>query len=238
MTTVSDRTLKLIKQKHIEPISKRRLIVYWALLWSLVALFIIMGSLVISIVFYGILDNDWGIFTQAGLDFAGDLVQNAPLFIFLCALICVLIASTLARSTKQGYHFRRRFLIGISLGLSLLLGFLIQLFGIGTQIDMIADEKIPSYTSVQQRELNLWKNPAHGLLAGEIESIENNTLKLRDLSGNLWTVAIPSNINPVELMNICKNIKIVGTQQDNETFLSKEIHPWTSKFYNCLSLIK
>lgn len=239
MAQVSQKTIDFIKDKHVQPISCRLLRLRWLVLWLLIVLCVLIGSSIFSILAFGLLDYDWDIFLPLGLTFIVELLADMPLLWILCALIFVLIASFIFRVTRQGYHYQKRKLVIASLGLSVILGGCLQIAGLGTTLDRLADKDVLNYKSVPDRELELWEKPEHGLLAGEIMYFDDHHASLKSPSGEIWTVSLPENTDITGMTSSnCRNVKIIGTPGSEKTFIAKKIYLWKSKFYNCLNPAK
>jgi len=215
---ISDKTLNLITRKKITPIPKWEFIAKnWALWTALIACLILL-VLGFSLSIFGIVDNI--------------IVPYLWLFI---AVIFLAISYFLFEKTKGAYHFPKWQIILSIIVIGLIIGSAFFKMGLASRLDQRLDS-LPYYRQMVPMKVTAWSNPSSGYLSGTISKIiDDHSFELVDFSQKIWLISIENtSIRGRVSLEIGTEIKIIGTQSNDNTFIATEIRPWTGMSQNIM----
>ncbi len=199
--------------------------------WVLSGLLLVIGAMVISAAWYSLFDNDWDAYAHVGANPLISLLQNVPYFLIAIALVLFGLVFLIFRKTREGYHYAAGAIIVGTIIIGLVAGAMLFGVGAGEHVEHLASTYIPYYHGAEERQAELWMNPADGLLAGTINQINSSTqFVLTDLAGTQWIVAASGTRweSGARLFQ-GSTIKLVGSlSTGTATFIAKEIRPWFS----------
>ncbi len=161
-------------------------------------------------------------------NFITSIVMFLPYFWLLSLGIFAFVAYYNWRCTRQGYRFRRRWILLGSVGLSIFFGSVFHVFGMGNQVDRIMAKAMPFYDESKHKTRNeLWLRPEIGLIMGEVQSMDSakGEMVIKDEQGKIW------NIDERAMMPIKKGaeikkgkiVKVIGKKNGENDFVAKEI---------------
>ncbi|HOI59872.1 MAG TPA: hypothetical protein PKU93_00950 [Candidatus Pacearchaeota archaeon] len=221
MTNLDKQILDQIKD--LKPIAKWKFLFKNYLIWSLGILFLIFSSFACALLLYLVINNDWEHSKLIAGSFWDYWIASFPHIWFVFTVVFLIISYQNFKHTEKGYRIRHRKLITINILTILFLAFVFCSFGLGNAIDAIDLEQSKIFN---QRKV-LWINPDKGFLAGEVIEKNEDSLKLIDFEGKLWTIdVIEANITPYTE----EGVKILGNQVSEDTFKAKEVLPWSRIF--------
>lgn len=217
-TNISDKTLNLIAKRKIKPIPKWEFIAKnWAL-WTTLILCLILLILGFALTIFGLIDN----------------IIIPYLWSFI-ALIFLVISYFLFEKTKGAYHFPKWQVILFIVLLGLTIGTAFFKMGFASRLDKSLDN-VPYYRQMVPQKIAAWSNPQLGYLSGTITKIiDKNSFELIDFSKKFWIISIENAIvrGRVSLI-IGQEIKLIGTQNNDNSFSADEIRPWTGMGQNMM----
>lgn len=208
-TNISDKALKLINQQQIKPIPKWEFVAKnWGLwLGFFVSLgFLILGS---SVSWFGVIDN----------------IITPYLWVFI-ALLFFGLSFILFFKTKKAYRFTRWQVVSLIGVVGLIAGGVLFVTGIASKIDRNLETSVPYYRQMVPMKMVVWNNPKSGYLSGVIISKNNNYFEIKDFNGKTWTVTGDPLVKGRVLMVVGEEIKLIGTQTDENIFRADEVRPW------------
>jgi hypothetical protein len=208
---ISDKALKLINQNLIKPIPKWDVVVKNWGLWfgSIISLIILIIG--IGITWFGLVDN----------------IIVPYLWIFI-AIIFSFFSYLFFEKTKKAYHYKKWQIIIFIITVGLIIGGILFKTGIANSIDKELEKKSTYYRQVVPVKVQTWTNPEAGYLSGTItEIIDDNNFKIKDFDGKTWTVNSQNTLikGRIQIEN-GQEIKLLGTQKDNNNFTVEEVRPW------------
>lgn len=211
---ISDKALKLINQNLIKPIPKWEFVVKNWGLWfgSIISLIILIVG--IGITWFGLVDN----------------IIVPYLWIFI-AIIFSFFSYLFFENTKKAYHYKKWQIIIFIIVIGIIIGGILFKTGVANSIDKELEKKSTYYRQVVPIKVQTWTNPEAGYLSGTIiEIIDDNNFKIKDFNGKTWTVNIQNALikGRIQIEN-GQEIKLLGTQKDNNNFTVEEVRPWSGQ---------
>jgi len=232
MTSVSEKVLKNIEKNHITPRPKWVFGLQNSVLWFLSVLLLLIGGLASSVVIYMIKDNDWGIYNNIDNSLFSFILLVFPYFWVVVLLGLIILANYNLKSTKKGYKYRLCTIGIFVLFISVLMGGILHMIGVGKMIDESFADRMPMYGQFVNKinhDNRMWMKPDQGLLAGMIISVDDeNNFKVSDFNDDVWR--IKGDKQTVFLgfdLGTNRGVKIVGeevTDQDALAFGEKAFH--------------
>ena len=230
MTKLSEQILVEIEKEHIVPTPRWHFLLKNYVFWGLFAVSVLLGSLAFSVIVH-IKDNgDWDLLSHAQGNLFVSAVMFLPYFWFVFLLTFASIAYYNWHHTRRGYLIKRRWIFLGSVASSIFLGGVFYAFGFGAKVDQLMAKSLPLYdNSKHEARKQLWQQPEHGMLMGEIVEIDENkdTIQIKDEQGNAWTIdnakgstKDKQNQNKKKKGNV---VKVVGEIKNGKEFVAKEI---------------
>lgn len=225
---VGENALANIKSKKIIPKSKWKCLLSSRLAWVFSFLFVLIGSLAFSVILYMILNNDWDLYKHLGDSLLEFVFATLPYFWIVVLLILGFLALYSSKFTEDGYRYKLATLIFIGLFLNIVFGGTFYALGMGELIDTRLQEDIPVYNYLSTNKEKMWTQPEKGVLSGEVISLEENNIAIKDYLGNVWDISLSSDIlvKGRYQLRIGMKIKIIGKMIEDSSFLASEIRPW------------
>ena len=230
--TLSSKILKKIKKGKIMPKPKWEFLLKNYVFWGAFLASILVGGLVASIAIFRIVNNDWNLAKKLGQHPVSFGFKTMPYFWLIILVIFIFIAYYNFKHTKKGYKFRLPITIISSILISVVLGF--AFFGIGTakQMEEKALRHFPQYRALYyDKEVDRWSQADKGVLAGEIKEINEISIEIESLNGDIWTILTDG--LPKEMTKGLHEeipIKIFGELVDENVFRAEKIGPWNGNF--------
>jgi len=224
---LSNKVISSINKEKIKPTSKWIFDARNILFWIVGIIFIIIGSISVSLIAYNLINQDWDIYTYYNKSFLGFVVATLPYLWIIILIFFIYFAYVNIRNSKKGYKYSPLIMIGIMLVLSIFFGLIINNFGISKAIDNYLGNNIKSYESVEMEKQSNWTNPDKGLFSGRIIAKNDNILEISDFNGKSWRVDIANaQIKGNVILDISEEIKIIGTIGSDGVILATQIRSW------------
>jgi len=229
MSKLSTNILEKIKDEHIAPIPRWKFLLKNYVKWVGFALFVLMGSISISVVIFMLTDHDWDIYQYLNKSFMEYLLLSLPYFWFLLLSAFIAFAWYDLEKTKTGYKYGFLKIGLVNILLSVVLGIIFFYAGLGIKMDKIFADNLPYYQNIHQYSRpGIWQNPERGLLVGQITDIaEDGSFHIKDPGDHGWLIDC---LKCILKGNIVKEngmiVKIIGKQISDQIFEASEIRPW------------
>jgi hypothetical protein len=213
---LSDKVLKKIEKKNITPKPRWIFTLQNVAVWFSSILFLLIGGLAFSVVIYMILESDWSLYANLNDSLWKFVILILPYFWLVILILLVVLANYNLKNTKGGYRYQLRTIVILVLLISLLLGGVFYLLGLGKKIDETFAEKMPIYErfiNKINRDKGMWMKPGRGLLAGVITSFEDGVMRISDFNNDVWVIRIDDKtvFRGIEA-DINHGIKMIGTE--------------------------
>jgi len=228
MKDLSTNILEKIKGEHIAPIPRWKFLLKNYGKWAAFALFVLLGSISISVVIFMLIDHDWDIYKYLDKSFWEYLLLSLPYFWFLLVSAFLVFAWHDLKKTKTGYKYGFIKIGFVSILLSIFFGIVFFYAGLGIKIDKIFADNLPYYQKIHQYSRpSIWRNPEKGLLIGRItKKIDDNNFRVEDPDKRSWIINCLNCIFKNRIANLEGMIvKIMGKKIDDNNFQALEIRP-------------
>ena len=221
---ISQIVLEKIKESGIKPISKNVFNFKRVLFWSLVGFAVLIGAVSFSITLSLLFNNDWYLYNKFGFGF---ILKSLPYFWVICLLVFTILGEFYYRKTLLGHRHRMMTIVGVYVVLTVIIGSILNLSGLGEIIEQSISQNVPVYNAVIFDKDGFWSQPEEGLLLGKIILIDGNLIKIVDTDSIIWDININNaSIDKQVKIEVGKIIKIIGIKKDNKTvFNAEEIYP-------------
>ena len=194
-----DNTDQTVSNKVLEKIGKvkPKAKVYFTLrnigMWGLATVSIIIGGLAISSMLFRVVNVPAVI--RPGMPPLPEVILLMPFIWILLFGLFGYLAYKEIRSTKKGYTYELSTLILSMLLASIVFGLVFYASGAGFLLDRAASRALPFHPDLEQLQRDHWLHPREGFLVGEVDSISNQSLQLRDPFEEVWTVEFASSVS-------------------------------------------
>lgn len=220
MTTVADTILKKIEQGEIEPVPVWTYTAKNLLFWSLWVLAVLIGSIAVSAMLFVLTHAPWALREVTHETTASFVFDLLPFFWVVALSLMIAFGLYNLRHTKSGYKYSLIIVILLNILLSIILGALLFLVGMG-EIAENATGKFPLHESIFEMQTNHWSNPINGLLAGEVIDISSDEdgeviLTLSAFDDQKWKINI-SDLSDEEIQEakIGNTIAVIGLNEQS-----------------------
>jgi hypothetical protein len=226
MTKLSESIIGKIKCEHIAPVPRWHFLFKGYAFWTFFTLSMILGSLSFSVIVHILNSGDLDIFNHLQGNIVTSAVMLLPYFWLLFLILFAVIAYINWKCTKQGYRFRRRWIVLGSVGLSMLFGSIFYALGMARETDILMARALPLYDkSKHDARMELWLQPENGLLVGKVTEVdeENNKLTIKDDGGKKWEIYDEQNFSEKRFIKKGKVVKVIGKKKSESEFSAREI---------------
>ena len=226
--SISDNVLKTIEENNIAPVARWKFVIRNIALWTLVVVSMLIGALAVGTLLHIIHNNDWDIYEYLGKTLFTYVTTVFPYLWLFAAALFLGLTYAIVRQTKTGYRYATLVFFAIILLVSVMLGTVFYLFGVGKCIDEALLHYIPAYTDLPHNEISIWNSPGLGLLSGTITEIVNdNVFVLEDFSHNEWVIIEDdADWRRGGLRTVGSEVKLIGAYENEQVFVAREIRPW------------
>lgn len=215
---ITDRVLKEIKEKEIEPKAKWHFLVHDYSVFVLAIVSIIIGSFAFSAIIFTITNSDFALYKDTYRSFGSYIFDNLPLVWLLFLIVFGGSAYYNLKNTKGGYKYKLSTLIIGTVLASMILGTGLYALGGGGFVDRSVGQHIPFHKGVEERMNKMWSQPDKGLLFGVIGNVEENSFELNDRDNTVWIVLSDEETDTRVPVREGVEVKIIGEKIDEEIF--------------------
>lgn len=230
MRKISKEVLEKIEKESIKPIGKWSFVLKESFIWVLFVLNVIFGSIGFAITSYLFESSDILNLILSVNDFLQILVLSIPIIWVLLTVIFVFVGYVNLRYTKSGYRYSIGKIFLINILCILVLGVFLRSIGVSEELNNLFSENFPSYQQSVDPRYSVWSRPQEGYIAGEILSIQGDTVEITDLDGDIWSIDISNaNVRGAVNLKVGEKIKSRGSIGDNNVFNALDILPWEGR---------
>lgn len=230
MTDLGNKILETLKEKHLKPTSRFR-VLFNSYLWAFFAfLMVIFGSLSVSVIIFYLRNEDWALYNRAGFSELTFLLTMIPYFWIILSLIFVVLAYYNFRHTKFGYRYRFSVIVVAYFVISVVLGSGAYVLGAGERMEsLFFNNNVIFYGQMMEKRQAIWNKPERGMIAGQIISINQyeNELQVLDLAEKIWLVDISRiHLPPFIHLNFAERVRVFGKVISENSIEAEMIKPF------------
>ena len=176
-------------------------------------------------------NSDWDLYDKAGHELLKFVFLTIPYFWVVVLLSLILISYYNYRHTKIGYKRNPLLIVLFSVLVSVTVGSLLYIFGIGALLEESLEKHVPPYSKMFYQNHAMWNNPEKGLIGGKIIVFKNvNNFKIISLNQKEWDVLSK---DPVVVSKLVlkegKKVKVIGEVIGDSIFAAEEIRPFVDR---------
>ena len=230
--SIKDRVFSTIDEQHVEP---RPCYVFWcqnSVMWLIWLVTVLLGALATAVLWFTSTYRYYDIYEAMHDNFVTFFLQALPLLWIFAFIILMVVAMQGLRATRRGYRLSPALVGGSSIGLSILLGMVASVLGFGHVVDRTLGEYAPMYSSMADREEQMWLQPSEGRLVGRVAEFvvaDVDHVTFTDVSGVDWLVNT-TELRPFDrdLLNSQRQVRVLGAQIAGEKadFHACGVFPW------------
>ncbi len=221
------KLLAKIKGEKISPRPRWQFLLKNYVVWLAGLVSLLIGAAAISVMIYLFKFNDWEIYDQTKKSFLEFFVLTLPYFWIIFLSLFIFIISYNFKHTKKGYRYSIILLGGASIMLSVFLGAIFYVAGLGEKLDNILGSGAPFYDQVINRHIDFWSQPSEGRLSGLVIGLtEDGKFILIDRGQEEWLVSV-ENSKPFSgtIIVIGQPIRLLGEEIGDHAFRADKILP-------------
>jgi hypothetical protein len=231
MSQLTQKTLAEITQKNIRPIP------YWATwlrnsaYWVGAVLLVLLSALATAMSFHAVSEIDWDAYVRADFSWFQMFVSGAPLFSVGLIILFFWMTLYFLHQTRRGYRYPMVLLMGIFFSTSVVFGYFIEVSPLDEPAENFLLYALPHRdtlpTNLLPSAARQWSQPENGLLGGTVLSSGDTQFQLIDAREKLWTIEYtPDTLASDASVEPYEDIKVIGNQEDDDTFKANEIRDW------------
>jgi len=227
MNNLIETTLKKIKAENIAPTPRWQFLFKNCIIWGGATLTLVLGSLAVPVILHMLVNNDWELYAYGNLSLPYLILLSLPHFWLTCLALFITLAYYNIRHTKSGYRYGITYIIIGSIVISLMLGGTLYVAGLGRVIDERFARAVPLYDRFARPRHLIWMQPHHGLLAGTVMTVTDEThFRLRDFGDNDWEVTYVMPRPNVITLSKGIRLRVIGERIDEGRFSAHMIAPF------------
>jgi hypothetical protein len=226
MSKITTSILKKIKKQKIQPRPYMYFIIKNIVLWTAIIVSILLGSLSVGIILHEIVGTGWGMMRHMMRGSFSTFALLLP-YIWILSLVGTLFFATwVYRSTTKGYMYRPRYIIGIVIGISIVMGMFFYTTHASHSLENWIYKNVHSYTEWQNHREKRFLAPEQGVLIGRIIPSNDNIVRLRDPNERVWEIDTQKIQEYDFSVPFSKQIPLIiqGKKIGEHIFQAEEIH--------------
>ncbi len=241
---LAEKIISQIKREEIKPTSRWRFIVRDSFFWGAFVLSVGIGGMAISIILNTLLNNDWDLYMELSGDLVQFIVITLPYFWLFLLAGFVVIAYLNIKHTKKAYRQSFKIIVWGVILASFLLGLTFYNLGAASYFDRGLIQRLPPrFHQMMDSRLGVWQKPERGFLMGEIQSLDEDIMELRDFEGEIWQINFKSELKEFLselLLKPSERIRVMGEldlEKCEKCFSAVIVRPLEKKkgmIINCL----
>jgi len=198
--------------------------------WALWLVTVVVGALSVAVTFFVVGHQRFAFYEVTHKSFLAFAVEVLPYLWIGIFVLMVAFAVLNLRHTKRGYRYPLSTILGSSVILSLALGGLLHLAGMGFTLDQKMGAWAKGYASQERMELKWWQNPEAGRLVGKAMFVReggSTDIRFVDMAGTAWQLELDElHEQEKQLLLKGKQMRIFGAPKDEMTFHACGAIPW------------
>lgn len=231
MSEFTQKTLAEITRKNIHPIP------FWvtwlrnSAYWGGAMVLILLSALATGASFHAVFEIDWDAYAKADFSWLQILLSGVPIFSVALIALFFLVTLYFLHQTRHGYRYPMILLVSVFFSTSVVFGYFIEVSPLDEPAERFLLYALPRVdnlpTNLIPSAARQWAQPENGLLGGTVLSSNDTDFQLIDASEKLWTIEYSSaELAPDTSLEPYEDIKIIGNQEDDDTFKASEIRDW------------
>lgn len=223
--------LEKIKEKKIKPKPKWMFSLRDIGFWVIFSISLILGSISTSLIIFILRNNDWDLHSKLGHGLLQFIFITLPYFWLIFLVFFLIISYYNLRKTKSGYKYNPLLIVLINILISMILGSILYICGLGAKLEDSLENKIAPYGKMFYQRHEMWDKPEKGLIGGKIIIFkDNNNFKIVSLEQKEWNIFSEDPIvAPRLVLREGEKVKIIGEKIDEDIFEAEEIRPFMNK---------
>ncbi len=224
MTKLSKSVLEKIKENDVKPKPRWQFIAERVGFWTLFILSVFIGGMATGIIFHELLGTEWGFLRYIAPNRMKAFFIVLPyVWIGILGLVLFLAYKTFYK-TKKGYKYHSTWVIGLSVLLSLILGFISYQSHASHRFEEMMHH-VGTYAQIEEFRGGLWVNPENGILMGEIERITSDTtFTFYDMREGEWVVDFAhASLFEGDIIGEGERAFIIGNSEEEGIFKAEQI---------------
>jgi hypothetical protein len=217
---LADAVLQRLQDEQVKPVPRWCWQCLESVLWMLWCASVLFGALSISIFIFAAVHMRFDLYEathDSVLEYAVELLPYIWIFIFIVMLV---LAYRNLRHTKTGYRYTFAQVVVSSVFFSILGGILLHVAGVGARLDKQLGDYMPTYYSLEERELQRWQRPELGRLVGTHlpDSGSTTTALFIDSEGVRWQLnIIDLQSEDVVTLQTGRRVRVLGLPPNSAT---------------------
>lgn len=212
--------LNKIKEEKIQPKARWTFLLRDYVVWAFGAASLLVGGVAVSLIIFMTKFGNWHMMSDMDDSLLEFVLLSIPYFWFALLLAFVFLVNYNIKHTKKGYKYSLPLIIIVTVGSSVVLGFLFFGIGVSQAIDDVLSEKTSVYSRVINTQMKYWDNPEKGRLAGFVFSRSSDgSYQLVDIRRVEWVIVPVGRVleRPDKIV-VGKPVRLIGVARDGNVF--------------------
>lgn len=224
---ISAKVWEKIEKENVKPRPRWQFLAKNNFLWASAGVFLLVGSLGFSVLFYILQYSDWDLFQRVDGNLMGFFLEILPLFWLLFFAVFLLAVFSNIHFTQKGYRYGLyKAILGIISG-SLFLGFIFYGLGLGKFLEENLRGNL-FYQNYFCPNAQIWNQPENGSLTGVVVAVEEGgaekVFTMIDVESKTWQIFYSQAILEMGFeLSSNSRVKILGQKIGENIFRAQEI---------------
>ncbi len=230
MAKISKEILEKIEKDSIKPVGKWSFVLKDSFIWFLFVFNILFGSIGFAISIYLFELSDVLNLILSVNDLIQVFILAIPVVWLILTVLFLFVGYLNLKYTKGGYRYSIFKIFLINILLIVILGTILSNIGVSERLNTFFSDSIPSYQESIDPRYKVWSRPTEGYIAGDIVSIDDKVISLKDLDGNIWEIDYSNAfVRGAVNLKIGERVKVRGSVEEKEVFDATDILPWDGR---------
>lgn len=227
-TQLARSVLERISNERVCPKSRFWCWIEELMVWGLWVLSVLIGAISVAVICYSLVHGMYGFYEATHTSQWALVLDVMPYVWMLVFLAMAGIGYRNMRHTKRGYTYPFWKILISSVVVSIGLGLVLHVAGLGKTVDTLVADYMPLYISQEAGELVLWQAPEEGRLVG-VYSVKDTATEpcFTDVEGFEWKI----NMSELTMMDMNElengdKVRVLGIQTGTSTIHACGVFPW------------
>jgi hypothetical protein len=204
-------------------------------LWGLWGLSVILGALSVAVLYFIAIHTNYSFYAIVNDNFLTFVFEYLPYAWLIVFATLLGIAYINFSYTRHGYRYPIKRVVLSSLGLSVVGGLALHVFGAGFYVDRELGKMSVNYDSQEELEMKMWQNAKEGRLVGAFDSRlagAPNIVRFEDVKGALWLMnTLELDRKDIGELLSRESVKVIGVVGTSSNFMIHAcgVFPWILK---------
>lgn len=223
---LSTQVLSTIKENNIKPIPKWFCDSKNYLKQTFLYIWLLLGSIIFSVVFGKTYHNDWHLYQKTNGDFWNFCCAHVPFMWILMFLVSIGLIHTGIRLTKKGHRYSTLRIIIAASVFTVLSGLIFAALNVNNYI-VLQTEGNFLYKSTRHPRVLMWVKPEEGRLAGTVLNVNESYFLFKDFLNNEWRINYDIDRHNVEEG---MKLKLIGEKNNDDIFTALDVCAWDDSY--------